>query len=509
MKLKELIKDIPVKSWKGNPELEISGISYDSRKARPGDLFVAVPGTVKDGHAYIKQARGRGVVAFLVSREVEADAQETVVVVDEPRLMLGILASRLAGDPSQKMELAAITGTNGKTTTSYLIEAISAAEGKQCGVIGTIAYRWKGNALEAANTTPESVEIIKILAQMLKSGVKRAVMEASSHALDQKRVSGIAFRAGIFTNLTPEHLDYHHDMENYFRAKARLFTEVLPGKWLGGKKGFEPVSVINLDDPYGQRLFKMIPGKKVSYALEAGSATYRGEIVEHGWDGIKVKVAGPSGEFLVESPLLGKINASNILAAAAALMELGTKPEQVIAGVRKLNAVPGRLEQIENKRGFLVLVDYAHTPDALEKAIAVVKELCQHRMIVLFGCGGDRDRTKRPKMGAIGARGADLLVVTSDNPRTEDPLAIISEIEPGVVKGGMKKVSGKGRPGKGYVIEPDRKAAIELALGCASAGDCVLLAGKGHEDYQILGTKKIHLDDREEARRILGSELEL
>jgi len=504
MKLKDLIKGIPTKSIKGSLELEVSGISYDSRKAGPGDLFVCIPGTKDDGHKYVKQARERGVVGFLASREVEAEAGQVVVAVEEPRLEMGKLASRLAGEPCRKMEMVAITGTNGKTTISYFIEAITAAQGKECGVIGTISHRWKGREIPANNTTPESVDVIGYLTGMKKAGVSRVAMEVSSHALDQKRVAGIAFCAGIFTNLTPEHLDYHKNMENYFSAKARLFTEVLPGKWLLEKIDYEPVAAINLDDDYGKRLFEITKCRKAGYALK-NPAQYQGEILEHGWAGIKLKMKSPAGEFMLQSPLLGRINAYNILAAASALMELGTRPEQVVKGVKALRQVPGRMERVENDKGFLVLVDYAHTPDALENAVSIANELKKNRLVLVFGCGGDRDRTKRPKMGEIGARNAEFLIVTSDNPRTEDPLAIIAEIKPGVEKTGFKKLAKPGNGPKGWMVEPDRRSAIEMALASAKEGDCVLIAGKGHEDYQILGDRKIHFDDREEVRRVLGA----
>ena len=506
MKLTELIKGIPVRSLSGNTGVEVTGVSYDSRKTRPGDLFVCIPGTKDDGHKYVAQARERGVVGFLASREVEADAGHAVVVVEEPRLEMGKLASRLAGEPSRKMRMVGITGTNGKTTISYLLESISRAEGKDCGVIGTIAYRWKDQEIESSNTTPESVDVIGFLKRMVDAGVERAVMEVSSHALAQKRVGGIAFRAGIFTNLTPEHLDYHQNMEAYFLAKAKLFTEGLSGKWLAEKidDDFEPVSSLNLDDAYGPKLFELALPKKVGYALANPKAAYRGDVLKYGWDGIKMKIVHPRGELVVQSAMLGKINAYNILAAASTLMEMGTRPEKIAEGVAALKQVPGRMERVPNNQGILVLVDYAHTPDALENVVSIVQELKNKRLILLFGCGGDRDRKKRPEMGIIGAQNADLLVVTSDNPRTEDPGRIIEEIEAGISKTGFKKLAKPSAGLKGYLVEPDRKAAIELALNAAQEGDLVLLAGKGHEDYQIIGTTKIHLDDREEVRRVLG-----
>jgi len=504
VKLKDLIKGMPIRSLKGDPEVEVSGISYDSRQAKPGDLFVCISGTKDDGHKYAKHAGERGVVAFLASREVEAEAHKAVVVVDEPRLEMGKLASRLAGDPSRQMELIGVTGTNGKTTISYLIESITCAQGQECGVIGTISYRWKAKEMPSSNTTPESVDVIGLLDQMLKEGVSRAALEVSSHALDQKRVAGISFRAGIFTNLTPEHLDYHENMEAYFLAKAKLFTEALAGKWLANEAESEPVSVINLDDPYGSKLFEMAPAKKVGYSLSDKDAAYRGELLEQGWNGLKMRLICPLGKTVLKSALPGKINAYNILAASAALIELGAPLEQVVQGVHALNQVPGRMERILNDKGFLVLVDYAHTPDALENVVKIVKELAIRRLILVFGCGGDRDRKKRPKMGEIAAQNAELVIVTSDNPRSEDPVRIINEIEAGIFKTGFKKLNNPGPEAKGYIVEPDRRAAIEIALTSACKGDGVLIAGKGHEDYQIIGDRKIHFDDSEEVRRIFG-----
>jgi len=500
MKLKDLIKGIEIQAFKGEPEIEVYRISYDSRKTKKGDLFVCISGSKDDGHNYIQQARDRGVVAFLVSREVSVGAKEAVVVVSEPRLVMGKLASRLAGEPSEKMEVIGVTGTNGKTTVSYLIESISQAEGKECGVIGTINYRWKGNQLIASNTTPESVEIIELLKQMANSGVKRVAMEISSHALDQKRVGGIRLRAGIFTNLSWEHLDYHKDMEDYFQAKAKLFSEVLAGKWTSSRIDFEPISVINLDDDYGRRLFEKAVGRKIGYGINNSKALYQGKIIEASWQGIKLQVNSPRGEFQLDSALPGKINAYNILSASSLLLELGASPEKVIEGVASLKQIPGRMERIENDRGFWALVDYAHTPDALENTLRIVQELKINRLILVFGCGGDRDRAKRPRMGEIGAREADLVIITSDNPRSEEPIKIIDEIEAGVKKIGIKKLNQRSGKEKGYLLEPNRSKAIELALESAEKGDCVLIAGKGHEDYQIIGSEKIHLDDREEVR---------
>ena len=504
MKLKDLIKGIPVKSWKGNLEVEILGISYDSRKVSFGDLFVCIPGAKDDGHNYVKQAGDRGAVGFLASREVEIEPEKALVVVDEPRAEMGKLASRLAGEPSKKMEVIGITGTNGKTTISYLIEAISRSEGKECGVIGTVSYRWKGKEIPATNTTPESVEIINLLKSMLEDGVQRAVLEVSSHSLAQKRVAGIEFKAGIFTNLSPEHLDYHKDLEDYFQAKARLFTEVLTGKWLLEPGLNQPISLINLDDPYGRRLFQTATGKRVSYGISSPDAHYQAEILKMNWEGLEMKISSPKGDFLLKSKLVGRPNALNLLASSAMMLELGTPIDKIQAGIEALKKIPGRMEIIQGKNGLKVVVDYAHTPDALEKVLQCLRELAPKRLLVVFGCGGDRDRSKRPKMGEISARYGDLVIITSDNPRTEDPLKIISEIEPGVKKAGMEKLKHFNSTSQGYLIEPERRKAIEIALELAGEEDCVLVAGKGHEDYQIIGEQKIHFDDREEVRKILG-----
>jgi UDP-N-acetylmuramoyl-L-alanyl-D-glutamate--2,6-diaminopimelate ligase len=296
-------------------------------------------------------------------------------------------------------------------------------------------------------------------------------------------------------------------MEDYFRAKSLLFTEALSGKWLSQTPEQEPISVINLDDAYGKRLMKMAYGKKIGYGVGNSDADYKAKIIEHNWDGIRISVCSRFGEIELKSPLLGRVNAHNIVAAACTLLELGVKPEAIVRGVETLKSVPGRMERVDNKQGFLVLVDYAHTPDALEKTILSVKDLGIRRLILVFGCGGDRDRSKRPRMGEIGARSAQILIVTSDNPRTEDPLKIISEIEMGVEKTGVSKINHINENKKGYIIEPDRRKAIEMALKLAREGDAVLIAGKGHEDYQIIGTEKIHFDDREEVRRILGAGL--
>ena len=506
MKLKELLKGIAIKQVKGDLGVEITGISYDSRSVKRGDLFVCITGTKDDGHRYASEASRRGAVAFLAKREVKISSEQALILVEEPRLEMGKIADRFFDQPSKKIEVIGITGTNGKTTISYLIESISLAQNVPTGVIGTVNYRWQGKEIPAKNTTPESVEIISLLSQMQRDGIKRVVIEVSSHSLAQKRVSGIEFKAGLFTNLSPEHLDYHRDMEDYFQAKARLFTDVLAGKWLSEPVITEPISVINIDDPYGKRIFDLAVGKKISYSLKSKEANYRAEIIKLGWDGLELKVHSGDGEFAIKSSLVGRPNAMNILASSALMHELGADWEQIQKGIESLKNVPGRMEIFNSKNRFQVVVDYAHTPDALEKVLRTIREIGAQRLIVVFGCGGDRDEGKRPKMGEISATLADIAIITSDNPRSEDPLKIISQIEQGAKKVGAEKLKALGANSKGYFIEPDRRKAIEMSLNIAQKGDCVLIAGKGHEDYQIIGDRKIHFDDREEVRRILGIE---
>lgn len=504
MKLKELIGGLNVRAVKGELGVEVSGISYDSRYVEKGDLFCAIVGTNTDGHRFLTEAGDRGAVGFLVSRDVSAGAGKAVVVVEDVREAMGKLASRLYLEPSERLGVIGITGTNGKTTVSYIVESIIKAWGKRCGVIGTINYRYLDFQHPSHHTTPESVDTIRLLKEMADAGVEWVVMEVSSHSLEQKRVAGIRFRAGLFTNLTREHLDYHKDMEAYFQAKARLFKDVLVGQWLFEAKE-SGIGVVNLDDPYGRRLRAVSRLKLIGYGIGSKDADYRAIIKEISKKGSRIEVNGPEGMTLeLETRLLGKVNVMNVVCAVSTALSLGIPSFAVEEGVKSLKAVPGRLEQIDSPEGFTVIVDYAHTPDALEKAIQICRELTPKKLITVFGCGGDRDKGKRPQMGKIAVENSDIVILTSDNPRSERPEKIIEEIEEGIKTKGTKRLKTPTRD-NGYIVEIDRESAIEIAIGLAMPGDIVLIAGKGHEDYQIIGDKRIHFDDREVVKKLLGT----
>jgi UDP-N-acetylmuramoyl-L-alanyl-D-glutamate--2,6-diaminopimelate ligase len=393
-----------------------------------------------------------------------------------------------------------VTGTNGKTTTSYLIQSIAEAGGGSTGIIGTIQTRYAGRTVEATHTTPDALELQKLLRDMVDAGVDTVVMEVSSHALAQERVHGVSFRAAAFTNLTRDHLDYHKDLEDYFQAKRKLFSENLS---TGG------VAVVNGDDTNAARIYNELRGeKRMAWKFSrAGAGEISAANVEYSLQGIKAVLKTPAGDIPVKSGLLGPHNLENILAAAGVALGAGFSRRDVQDGIERVRRVPGRLERIEGN-GLTALVDYAHTDDALRRMLESVRTMTRGRVIAVFGCGGDRDKGKRPLMGQAAAELADLAVVTSDNPRTEDPDAIIEEILPGLEKGGLRRISaGKAKSGeKGYLVESDRRAALEAAVSLAKPEDVIVVAGKGHEDYQILGTEKIHFDDREELAKLLGAQ---
>jgi len=509
MAVGELIRGIPGLELHGDAGVMVSGIAYDSRKVKPGDLFAAIPGASEDGARYIPQALAAGAAAVLAGKAVSLSAP--LIVASEVRLCLGNLAGRFFGHPDHRLELTGITGTNGKTTVSYLLESILAAAGHRPGVIGTIAYRFGSEQRPAPVTTPESTDLFELLAWMLGAGADHAVMEISSHALDQKRVAGLRIKNAVFTNLSRDHLDYHRDLEDYYQAKKKLFAEVIPGKWIGSgdapDSGPAPRVAINLDDEHGARLFSELGGEGLEawgYGVKSGKAAVRAQDIETTAQGTRALITGPGFRVRADSKLVGGHNLENILAAAAVSALMGVPPSAIEEGVRALAKVPGRLEPVANAGGFALLVDYAHTPDALAHAVAACRDLAAGRLITVFGCGGDRDPGKRPLMGRIAVEGSDLAVVTSDNPRTEAPLQIIEQILSGIADLGVKEINPDREPdGRTYAVIPDRKRAIEQAVRFARPGDVVLIAGKGHEDYQILGRNKIHFDDREEAGEAL------
>ena len=497
MRLADLLSNLEHIDFKGDPEIEITGLAYDSRQVKAGYLFVALKGNDLDGHDYLGDAVQRGAVA-LVMEAFNGTAEKTAAVrVSNSRKALSSLAARFYEEPATGLSLVGITGTNGKTTTSYLLESILMAAGAKPGVIGTINYRLGGRTYPAPVTTPESLDIMRLLREMADEGVTDVIMEVSSHALDQNRTAACPFKIAVFTNLSRDHLDYHQTMEAYFRAKSRLFTG-LPATHSEG----QAYAVINRDDPKGEELIRLTQAAVMTYGLRP-DCDFRADDVSADYAGITARLTTPVGKTAVRSPLLGTFNIYNILAATGAAVALGIALEDVITGIEQLRVVPGRLETVPNRRGLRIVVDYAHTPDALLKTMQTLKPLAEGKLITVFGCGGDRDKGKRYDMGLAAGQQSDLVVITSDNPRSEDPAVIIEQVEKGTRESGLPKATWSSpRPAsseRGYVIEADRRKAIRMAVGMAGSQDLVLIAGKGHEDYQIVGGERRHFDDREEA----------
>jgi UDP-N-acetylmuramoyl-L-alanyl-D-glutamate--2,6-diaminopimelate ligase len=465
-------------------------VEYDSRKATPGSVFVALPGQKTDGAAFASQAIASGAVAIVSERQRSETVAVPWVVVGNARLALAHLASEFFGHPSRRMKVVGITGTNGKTTTSYLLQAIFEAAGTTCGLMGTVTYRIGDRQIAATRTTPEAPDVQRLMRQMLDAGSKACVMEVSSHALAMHRVDGIHFAAAVFTNLTRDHLDFHQDMESYFAAKRRLF-EILPADAPG---------VINVDDPRGASLIDAVR-HPVTYGINRDADVMPGPL-SFGLDGLTFDLRMPHGVAHVESRLVGKPNVYNILAAAATAAALGVGIEAIEEGLRTLAGVPGRFELVSSSRDDItVVVDYAHTDDALRNLLETARPLASQRLITVFGAGGDRDRTKRPLMGMVAARLSDVVVITSDNPRTEDPVRIIEEVKLGAEP--------EMRQGNAEVVAmPDRREAILHSIDRASIGDVVLIAGKGHEKYQEINGRVTPFDDVAVAREALEARRE-
>jgi UDP-N-acetylmuramoyl-L-alanyl-D-glutamate--2,6-diaminopimelate ligase len=465
--------------------LEIRQVACDSRKVETGALFFALHGAKADGNKFIEDAIKRGAVAIASEEQAPGKVPAGVawVQVREARKALAIAAANFLGHPANALQLVAVTGTNGKTTTTSLVDAIVKASSAKTGLFGTIAYHTPLGDYPAPNTTPESVDLQGFFAEIRDAGGKYAVLEASSHSLAMDRLWGCHFQAAVFTNLTREHMDFHKTFEDYFAAKKRLFE--------GTGAGAPEVAVLNTDDEFGKRLAGLAK-KTITYGLESDAdiATKKFQLT---FDGLTFTAHTPNGKVHVVSRLVGRINVYNLLAAIGAAQALGLSNEVIESGIRNLESVSGRFQRIDLGQPFLVIVDYAHTDDALENLIRTARELnSKGRIITLFGCGGEKDRTKRPVMGEVTGRLSDLTILSSDNPRSEDPLKIISDI---IV--GLQKTGGK------YLIEPDREKAIGMAMEEARSGDIVLLAGKGHENYQILADRTFEFDDREIARRAL------
>ena len=471
----------------------ITSITDDTRRIERGSLFVATTGSKVDSHLFVSDAVDKGAAAIIVERETPPYRGVDIVQVADSRDALGRLAHAWYGNPSHDMLVLGVTGTNGKTTTTFILEAILRAAGYEPGVLGTIEYRFANQRREAANTTPSAMQLAKLFADMRDAGVNAVAMEASSHAADQRRISGISFDACILTNITQDHLDYHGTMDAYADAKKMLFFDYLLRP--AGPKRKTPAAVFNLDDPYASMFASEFPQKKVTYAVDSAKADLRATNIQMSGNETTFQLESAAGSREVRMHLVGMFNVHNALGAIGAAQAVGVSENSILEGLANLPAVPGRLEQVKAGQPFMVLVDYAHTPDALERVLVNSRAMTAGRLIAVFGCGGDRDNTKRPIMGKSAAELADYVVVTNDNPRTEDPEKIADQIMEGVTTVGL--------PLENVARILDRKAAIEHALELAQAGDVVVIAGKGHEDYQILGTEKIHFDDREVAREFL------
>jgi UDP-N-acetylmuramoyl-L-alanyl-D-glutamate--2,6-diaminopimelate ligase len=491
MILAEILSEAPGARVTGPIEREIAGVEHDSRKVAPGALFVCIRGFQQDGHAFIADAARRGVVQE-DPRALQIPSGLTVIQVEDSRAALAQIAARFFGHPSRQLRLIGVTGTNGKTTTAYLVEAILRAAGHRVGLLGTIEYRCGAVTFPGERTTPESSDLQRLLARMRDLGAWGAAMEVSSHSLALHRVAGCEFDAAVFTNLTQDHLDFHGTMERYAEAKARLFQ----GLGLGRIKPGVPVAVLNADDPWAPYMAQATSARIVRFGLQ-GDADLVPTSMTFDLAGIRASLVSPWGPLEIASPLVGRHNLSNILGAAGACLPLGLPRPVVEAGIANLASVPGRFEKVEAGQPFGVVVDYAHTPDALERVLRFAREFARGRLLAVFGCGGDRDRGKRPLMGETAARLADRVYVTSDNPRSEEPLAIVKEIEAGVKKGSTG--------GETHATIPDRREAIGAALADARGGDLVVIAGKGHETYQILRDRTIPFDDRVVAREALAA----
>ncbi|MEX2107357.1 MAG: UDP-N-acetylmuramoyl-L-alanyl-D-glutamate--2,6-diaminopimelate ligase [Solirubrobacterales bacterium] len=476
MKLRDLITGADVTGTRGDIAVEISDLAYDSRRVGPGTLFFCVPGEKADGHEFAAAAVEAGAAGLVVERELELDVPQ--VVIADARASMAPLAARFWGDPTAELGVVGVTGTNGKTTTAFLIREVLEAAGVQCGLLGTVTQVVAGVEEEVERTTPEAIDLQATFRRMLDGGDQACVMEVSSHALELHRASSIHFEVALFTNLSQDHLDFHGDMESYFQSKRKLFA-------MGPKAG-----IVNADDPYGARLASEFD--TFTFSTEGGEADFNGEGIRFDARGARFTVVAPWGKTEVRTALPGEFNVSNALAAFATAVSLGIPSEATASALAEAERVPGRFEPIDEGQPFAVLVDYAHTPDSLENVLRAARRITEGRVIAVFGAGGDRDRDKRPKMGRAAAELADLAVVTSDNPRSEQPDAIIAEVLAGIDERG------------GVEVEPDRRAAIVLALARAQPGDTVVIAGKGHEQGQEFENgRKVPFDDRAVAREEL------
>lgn len=483
MKLKDIMSGVDIKVINGNTDININSMTIDSRKAGEGVLFVAMVGMTVDGHKFIPSAYDKGSKAVLIEHPIDNIPDDlTVIQVDNARDALAVMAGNFYNHPSKSLNMIGVTGTNGKTSTTYFIESVLSHINRKTAVIGTVEIRIGGKKREidfATSTTPDTIELNQMLRIMADESCDDVVMEVSSHSLELKKVKGIDFNVGVFTNLTQDHLDFHKTMENYCKAKAKLFKMCHYG-------------VINADDPWADKIAEGATCDIMTYSIDKQS-DLQAKDIEYLMDRVHFTVNINGSDVRFELKVPGRFSVYNALAAIGAMLSMGIDVENIKEGINNIKGVPGRIQNIPNDKGFNVIVDYAHTPDGLENIINAVREFTKGRIITVFGCGGDRDRTKRPIMGKIVAELSDIAVVTSDNPRSEEPNSILKEIEVGV-----KPITDN------YEMIVDRKEAIKKAIQMAQKGDSVIIAGKGHENYQILGDKTIHFDDAEVAKEILG-----
>ena len=509
MELKKLLDGVEIKKIIGATLEEIEGIAYHSDQVKKRFLFAALRGMETDGHRFIGEAIERG--AGVVLAEEERDIPKgTMVLVPNSRQALAKVSSNFYGTPSSRITLIGVTGTNGKTTTTYLLESIFKKAGWTPGIIGTINYRFGERVIPSLNTTPESLDLQRLLSEMLREGISHVIIEVSSHGLALGRVLECQFDGAVFTNLTSEHLDYHHTISHYFESKKKLFADLLVKSSKARR-----FAVTNHDDPRGNAIVEGITLPILRYGLSASSDVCADQVTST-LEGLSCRIKTPKGPFSLQSNLIGSFNLYNIMAAVAVALAMEIPLGTIKEGVEEVRGVSGRFEKVENRRGIRVIVDYAHTPDALERVLQGVRAVMEAKhqrdgkIITVFGCGGDRDRTKRPLMGEMAGTYSDLSILTSDNPRTEDPLSIMEEVEAGLRSLSLNELqrneAEEWRSKKGYMKVHDRREAIRMAARLAQPSDAILIAGKGHEDYQIIGKKKFPFDDRVEARKVLEEE---
>ena len=482
MELNKLLNGVSYRVLQGNPNIEVKKIEYDSRKVTAGDVFVCITGFQRDGHTFAAKAVKSGAIALICEYVPEGiDKEVTIFQVENSREALAFMAVQYFNQPSKKMHVIGVTGTNGKTTTTYLMKSVLDHMEKKVGVVGTIENRIGNRVLHTERTTPESKELQELLDTMVKEDVSHVVMEVSSHSLDLHRVDGIEYEIGIFTNLTQDHLDYHKTMENYKEAKSKLFERAQK-------------SVINLDDAAGSFMRERAKGQVLTFAVE-NDADLRARNIEISAEGTEFSLTWEEKEYHVHLSTPGRFSVYNALGAIGACLLLGISMTDILVGLKENQGVAGRFQAVRSKKGYQGVVDYAHTPDGLDNILKTAREFAKGRIITIFGCGGDRDKTKRPIMGEIAGNGSDYCIITSDNPRTEDPLTILNEVE-----AGMKKTQCP------YEKIADRRAAILQGTKIAKTGDVIIIAGKGHENYQIFKDCTIHFDDMEEIRKAFGED---